>query len=79
MAPRRKTKAKKVKFELTRSGVGGIGVVVFCLFLWMFLLGVWSGQTLLAPSSVTKSSGVKQQQTSSVTQVIHADKKAVKK
>lgn len=79
MAPRRKTKVKKVKFELTKSGVGGIGVVVFCLFLWMFLLGVWSGQTLLAPSSLTEGDGVKQQPTSSVTQVIRADKKAVKK
>ncbi len=38
-----------MKFELTRSGVIGVGVVCFCIFLWMFLLGVWAGQTMLLP------------------------------
>lgn len=50
MAAKRKPQVKKLKFELTRSAVGGIGVVVFCLFLWMFLLGVWAGQSLLLPT-----------------------------
>jgi hypothetical protein len=36
-------------FQLSLKGIIGIGVVVFCLFLWMFLLGIWAGQTLLAP------------------------------
>jgi hypothetical protein len=27
----------------------GLVVVCFCLFLWMFLLGVWAGQTILLP------------------------------
>ncbi len=50
MAPRKRKKAvKKVKFQLTRSGIAGIGVVCFCIFLWMFLLGVWAGQSLLFP------------------------------
>jgi len=50
----RKRRPAKVKFELTRSGIGGIAIVCFCLFLWMFLLGVWTGQSLLRPSpSVT--------------------------
>jgi len=40
----------KVKFELTRSSIGGIAIVCFCIFLWMFLLGVWAGQSLLRPS-----------------------------
>jgi len=40
---------KKVKFQLTRSGIAGIGVVCFCIFLWMFLFGVWAGQSLLFP------------------------------
>ncbi len=51
MAARRKPPVKKVKFELTHSGIAGIGIVCFCIFLWMFLLGVWTGQSLLLPSS----------------------------
>lgn len=35
--------------QLGLSGIVGIGVVVFCLFLWMFLLGIWAGQTILYP------------------------------
>lgn len=46
----RKRRPAKVKFELTRSGIGGIAVVCFCIFLWMFLFGVWTGQSLLRPS-----------------------------
>jgi len=77
MATRRKPKAKKVKFELTKSGIGGIGVIVFCLFLWMFLLGVWAGQTLLSPHSSGKA-GTAQQLEKNSTQLIRADKKPVK-
>jgi len=55
MAPgkRRSRKSKKkafVKFELTLSGLLGLGVVCFCVFLWMFLLGIWSGQSLAPPA-----------------------------
>jgi hypothetical protein len=58
MAPgQRKKPVKKVKFQLTRSGIAGIGVVSFCIFLWMFLLGVWAGQSLLYPP-VYKEKGV---------------------
>lgn len=49
MVVKRGTKAKKLKFELTRSAIAGVAVIVFCLFLWMFLLGVWTGQSLLLP------------------------------
>ena len=50
MAPRKRKKpVKKVKFQLTRSGIAGIAVVCFCVFLWMFILGVWAGQFLLYP------------------------------
>lgn len=48
-ARKRKKPVKKVKFQLTRSGIVGIGVVCFCIFLWMFLIGVWAGQSLLYP------------------------------
>jgi hypothetical protein len=36
------------------GGMLGVGVVCFCIFLWMFLLGVWSGQTVLLPSTPGK-------------------------
>ena len=49
MAARKRSPAK-IKFELTRSSIGGIAIVCFCIFLWMFLLGVWTGQSLLRPS-----------------------------
>lgn len=49
MATRRKPAAKKIKFELSRSGLAGVGIVCFCIFLWMFLLGVWAGQSMLLP------------------------------
>lgn len=51
MAAGKKKQAKKYKFELTLGGISGIGVVCFCIFLWMFLLGVWTGQSLLKPST----------------------------
>jgi hypothetical protein len=50
VAKSRTRKKKKIKFELTLSGLLGIGAVLFCVFLWMFLLGVWAGQTVLLPA-----------------------------
>ncbi len=38
-----------IVFQLSSAGIIGIGVVLFCLFLWMFLLGIWAGQTILYP------------------------------
>ena len=46
---------KKIKFELTRSAIAGVGVVCFCIFLWMFLLGVWAGESLLRPAKLDKN------------------------
>jgi len=40
-----------MRFELTWRGLFGVAVLVFCLFLWMFILGIWAGQTFLQPSS----------------------------
>ncbi|MCX5871223.1 MAG: hypothetical protein NTY00_11465 [Deltaproteobacteria bacterium] len=51
--PRKQT--KKIKFELTRSAIAGVCVVFFCIFLWMFLLGVWAGESLLRPLKITKT------------------------
>lgn len=52
MATRKKGSPKKTyRFQLTLSGIAGAGVVCFCLFLWMFLLGIWAGQTFLLPAA----------------------------
>ena len=80
MASRRKPQIKKLKFELSRSAIAGIGVIVFCLFLWMFLLGVWAGQSFLLPTygkkeAVTKAKGAVK---NSGPLVIRAEKKAIK-
>ena len=79
MAATRKSSAKKLKFELTKSAVAGIGVIAFCLFLWMFLLGVWVGQTILLPTyqkdTLAAGEGVKK----IGPLVIRAEKKVVKK
>ncbi len=32
-------------------GFLGLGVVVFCMLIWMFLFGLWAGQTILIPGS----------------------------
>ncbi|PID55514.1 hypothetical protein CSB45_15635 [candidate division KSB3 bacterium] len=55
MATAKKKKPGKVKFELARSAVLGIAVVVFCLFLWTFIFGVWAGQSMLAPQGEAAS------------------------
>ncbi len=54
MAEPRKRARPKIKFELSRTGIGGIAIVCFCLFLWMFIFGVWAGQSLLKPAQKMK-------------------------
>lgn len=46
---RKKNNSKRFlyRFELGLGGMAAIGVVCFCIFLWMFLLGIWAGQTVL--------------------------------
>ncbi|RJX21609.1 MAG: hypothetical protein C4563_04675 [Desulfobulbus sp.] len=53
MAAKRKKRSsgKTFRFQLSLGGVVSIAVVSFCLFLWMFLLGVWAGQTILLPAA----------------------------
>lgn len=43
-------KAKPFRLELGWSGMLGLVVVCFCLFLWMFLLGMWAGQVIFPPA-----------------------------
>ena len=47
----RKQRPAKIKFQLSRGGIAGIGIVCFCIFLWMFLFGVWAGQSILRPAA----------------------------
>lgn len=79
MAARRKPRVKKLKFELTKSAVAGIGVIAFCLFLWMFLLGVWAGQSLLLPSYEKNELVAKEPLKTIGPLVIRAEKKVIKK
>ncbi|XOF32653.1 MAG: hypothetical protein ACL93V_11530 [Candidatus Electrothrix sp. YB6] len=62
MPPRKKTTSAAKKppvryfsFRLSPSGIAGIAVVTFCLFLWMFLIGLWAGQSLLPPDQTAVS------------------------
>ncbi len=52
MAKKRSARKKKftIRLELGLGGLAGLVTICFCIFLWMFLLGVWSGQTVLLPS-----------------------------
>ncbi|GAB4334542.1 MAG: hypothetical protein Kow0089_03800 [Desulfobulbaceae bacterium] len=57
---KKKGPKKTYRFQLTLPGIAGIAVVCFCLFLWMFLLGVWAGQTFLLPSAGPMASAGKE-------------------
>ncbi|MGB5232445.1 MAG: hypothetical protein WBN83_13075 [Desulfoprunum sp.] len=49
---------RKVRFELSWGGVAGIMAACVCICLWMFVLGVWTGQALLQPPSPRQQSAV---------------------
>jgi hypothetical protein len=42
-------KAKAFRIELGWRGMFSLILVCFCLFFWMFVLGIWAGQTILFP------------------------------
>jgi cell division septation protein DedD len=48
MASGKRKKGFSIKFDLSLGGLFGLGVVCFCIFFWMFMLGIWSGQTVLS-------------------------------
>ncbi len=51
-AKKKKTKNNnKIHFELSKSAIAGIGMIFLCVVLWIFLLGVWAGQTFMVPTS----------------------------
>lgn len=62
---KRKKKGFAIKFDLSIGGLFGVGVVCFCIFLWMFLLGIWSGQTVLSPGQ-KQIAGVEKSQISTL-------------
>ncbi|MCI5220741.1 MAG: hypothetical protein D3914_16505 [Candidatus Electrothrix sp. LOE2] len=71
MPPRKKTPAAAQKapvrhftFHLTLSGVAGVALAAFCLFLWMFFLGMWAGRTIIfpCPASAPVEQQIRQQQ-----------------
>lgn len=51
MAQKQSVRKRKFafRFELGLGGLAGLLTICFCIFLWMFLLGVWAGQTVLLP------------------------------
>jgi hypothetical protein len=51
MAKPKRGKRFRIRFELSVTGLLGLGMVAFCIFLWMFLMGIWAGQTVLLPES----------------------------
>ncbi len=54
--PKKRKTGKRFRFQLSLGGAAGVAVVAFCLFLWMFLLGIWAGQTILLPSAADSRS-----------------------
>lgn len=66
----KKKTPKRFRFQLGLTGVAGIAVVAFCLFLWMFLLGIWAGQTILLPSVPSGKS--------KASHAVHADRSPIK-
>lgn len=47
MAKGKKKRAPVVRLEMRWGGLFSLLLVSFCLMLWMFLFGVWAGQTVL--------------------------------
>ncbi|MBU0483307.1 MAG: SPOR domain-containing protein [Proteobacteria bacterium] len=62
MTVSKRQKKHLIKIELSPVGLVGAGVVCFCIFLWMFLLGMWAGQTVLQSDDLAKVSWSKDEQ-----------------
>ncbi|MCW5211508.1 hypothetical protein VU04_01185 [Desulfobulbus sp. TB] len=44
-----KASAKYFTFRISLNGLAGIALVAFCLFLFLFFLGMWAGETIISP------------------------------
>jgi hypothetical protein len=75
--PKKRKTVKKFRFQLGLAGVAGIAVVTFCLFLWMFLLGIWAGQTILLPQPAVEKAAASHAATGrkSPVKILRPDKK----
>ncbi|MBP8037340.1 MAG: hypothetical protein KAY58_01690 [Desulfobulbus sp.] len=69
-SPARPQGGKAFRFEIGWGGMCGLVVVSFCLLLWMFLLGIWAGQTILLPTGTTAPAGQPVQRTLPPPQVV---------
>ncbi|MFH1020879.1 MAG: hypothetical protein V1782_09780, partial [Pseudomonadota bacterium] len=55
-----------IRFELGLLGMFTLTLVTGCIFFWMFIIGIWAGQTILQPnpgeekSTLAKIAGVLQ-------------------
>jgi len=50
-APKQKAKfGFVVRFELGLLGMISLTLVTGCIFFWMFIIGIWAGQTILQPT-----------------------------
>jgi cell division protein FtsN len=47
MVKKKKAKKALVSIEFGLGGLMGLAVASFCIFLWMFLFGMWTGQSVL--------------------------------
>jgi len=59
-----------VRIELGVGGLLGLAVVAFCIFLWMYLFGVWTGQSGLQS---TLASGDPRELVSAATRMLKRD------
>lgn len=46
MAVKKKAKKQLISIELGFGGLAGLTFACLCIFLWMYLFGVWTGQSL---------------------------------
>jgi hypothetical protein len=58
MAAQEKKQGRRVRFELSWGGIAGILALSVAILLWMFVLGMWTGQSLLQSSFSPKKSVV---------------------
>jgi len=58
-APKQKAKfGFVVRFELGLLGMLSLTLVTGCIFFWMFIIGIWAGQTILQPSPGAEKSSL---------------------
>ena len=70
-----------IRFELGVLGMLSLTLVTGCIFLWMFIIGIWAGQTILQPapgegkSSLAEIAGALQPETTVVEPLVSSEPK----